>query len=90
MSPGLIDKYWFSVHTVVLGGGKPLFSDSKARIPLKLLNSTTFNSGGRWLLLRTDPVEYFGGSVHGGEIGQMEQEFCWEVLYNLYVLHVGA
>jgi hypothetical protein len=22
--------------------------------------------------------------------GQMEQQFCWEVLYNLYVLHVGA
>jgi hypothetical protein len=29
------------------------------------------------------------GTVRG-EIGQMEQQFCWEVLYNLYVLHVGA
>jgi hypothetical protein len=26
----------------------------------------------------------------GGEIGQMEQQFCWEVPYNLYGLHVGA
>jgi hypothetical protein len=24
------------------------------------------------------------------EIGQIEQQFSWEVLYNLYVLHVGA
>jgi len=27
---------------------------------------------------------------NANEIGQMEQQFCWEVLYNLYVLHVGA
>jgi len=26
----------------------------------------------------------------GGEIGQMEQQFCWEVPYNLYALPVGA
>jgi hypothetical protein len=26
----------------------------------------------------------------GGQIGPMEQQFCWEVLYNHYVLHVGA
>ena len=57
MSPGLIDEYWINFHTVVLRGGKPLFRDIKARIPLKLSNSTTFNSGSRWLLLRTDPVE---------------------------------
>jgi len=25
-----------------------------------------------------------------GQIGPMEQQFCWEVLYNHYVLHVGA
>jgi hypothetical protein len=29
------------------------------------------------------------GTVRG-EIGQMERQFCREVLYNLYVLHVGA
>src|ERR1700728_2940285 len=28
------------------------------------------------------------GSLHGGQIGPMEQQFCWEVLYNHYVLHV--
>jgi hypothetical protein len=31
-----------------------------------------------------------GVHLHGGEIVQMEQQFYWEVLYNLYVLHVGA
>lgn len=30
------------------------------------------------------------GSLHEGQIGPMEQLFCWEVLYNHYVLHVGA
>lgn len=29
-------------------------------------------------------------SLHGGEIGEMERQFCWEVLYNLNVLYVGA
>lgn len=32
----------------------------------------------------------FSDSIHRGKIGQMEQQFCWEVSYNLYVLHVGA
>jgi hypothetical protein len=29
------------------------------------------------------------GTVEG-QIGMVEQHFRWEVLYNLYVLHVGA
>jgi hypothetical protein len=39
---------------------------------------------------RTQELSHNRGSLHGSEIGQMEQQFCWEVLYNLYVLHVGA
>jgi hypothetical protein len=35
-------------------------------------------------------VSQFRGSLHGGQIGPMERQFCWEVLYNHYVLHVGA
>ena len=29
-------------------------------------------------------------TVCGDKIGPVEQQFCREVLYNLYVLHVGA
>ena len=35
-------------------------------------------------------LSQFRGSLHEGQIGRLEQQFCWEVLYNLYVLHVGA
>ena len=46
----------------------------------------------RWILAQRWFSEIYlaqFGTVRGG-IGQMEQQFCWEVLYNLYVLHVGA
>jgi hypothetical protein len=35
-------------------------------------------------------VSQFRGLLHEGQIGRIEQQFCWEVLYNHYVLHVGA
>ena len=41
----LIDECWISVHPIILGSGKPLFSDIKNRIPLKLIDTKTYSSG---------------------------------------------
>jgi dihydrofolate reductase len=41
----LIAEFVISVHPVVLGGGKPLFSDIKDKLDLLLLGSETFSSG---------------------------------------------
>jgi dihydrofolate reductase len=42
---GLIDAYRLSVHPVVLGAGKPLFSNLKERINLMLAEVKVFTSG---------------------------------------------
>lgn len=42
---GLIDLYKISVHPIVLGSGKPLFDNLKARIGLKLTDHKVFRSG---------------------------------------------
>lgn len=41
----LIDLYRISLHPVVLGGGKPLFSKVNERINLQLVTLKTFRSG---------------------------------------------
>ncbi|MFZ7945944.1 MULTISPECIES: dihydrofolate reductase family protein [Bacillaceae] len=42
---GLVDEFRLSIHPVVLGEGKPLFSDIKQRLNLKVVNTRTFSSG---------------------------------------------
>lgn len=42
---GLVDELWLSVHPIILGEGKPLFSDIKERIHLKLVNCQTYSTG---------------------------------------------
>jgi dihydrofolate reductase len=45
MNMGLVDELWLSVHPILLGSGKPLFSGILGRIPLNLLKSKTYKSG---------------------------------------------
>ena len=45
MNAGLIDEFWLSVHPIILGSGKALFSNISNRIPLKLLDTKTYSSG---------------------------------------------
>jgi len=42
---GLITEFMLSVHPIILGGGKPLFTGSKDRVELILLSSEQFSSG---------------------------------------------
>jgi dihydrofolate reductase len=42
---GLVDEYRLYVHPVLIGRGKPLFSPSEARTPLRLAESRTFGNG---------------------------------------------
>ncbi len=45
MNLGLIDELWLSVHPILLGVGKPLFSGIEKRVPLQLTDSKTYDSG---------------------------------------------
>lgn len=45
MNAGLIDELMLSVHPILLGKGKPLFSDLPSRTSLKLLDTKTYSSG---------------------------------------------
>jgi dihydrofolate reductase len=42
---GLVDELWLSVHPIILGAGKPLFSDISERIHLKLIHCQTYSTG---------------------------------------------
>jgi dihydrofolate reductase len=42
---GLIDEISLAVHPVILGAGKPLFSDIDKRINLKLIDTKTYSTG---------------------------------------------
>jgi dihydrofolate reductase len=52
METDLIDEYQFLVHPIILGSGKRFFKN-KSKVPLKLVESKTFNLG--VMLLRYKP-----------------------------------
>jgi dihydrofolate reductase len=54
MKLGLIDEYWIDVHPLILGKGKPLFTDDKNKIPFKVLTTKNFKTG--VVGLRYEPV----------------------------------
>ena len=41
----LVDEMSLAIHPIILGSGKPLFSDIKKRIPLNLIDTKTYSSG---------------------------------------------
>ena len=41
----LVDEMSLAIHPIILGSGKPLFSDIKKRIPLDLMDTKTYSSG---------------------------------------------
>ena len=45
MNLTLVDEIWLAVHPIVLGGGKPLFTDLKERVELKLMDTKTYSTG---------------------------------------------
>lgn len=45
MNLGLVDEIWLSIHPILLGSGKPLFTGISERIPLQLLESKTYETG---------------------------------------------
>jgi len=42
---GLVDELWLSIHPILLGNGKPLFTGITDRVHLKLLESKTYDTG---------------------------------------------
>jgi dihydrofolate reductase len=41
----LIDEFFIRIRPIILGAGRPIFVDSDARHPLKLVSAKTFKSG---------------------------------------------
>ena len=41
----LVDELWLSVHPIILGQGKPLFTSLTERIKLELISSKPYNTG---------------------------------------------
>lgn len=55
MKAGLVDEVRICLVPVILGGGNPLFKPAEGQIPLKLLESSTTESGA--VILRYQPVK---------------------------------
>lgn len=45
INAGMVDELWLAVHPIVLGKGKPLFSGVERRIPTKLLQTISYDTG---------------------------------------------
>jgi dihydrofolate reductase len=45
LNAGLVDELWLSVHPILLGAGKPLFSGIEKRIKTLLLESKAYSTG---------------------------------------------
>lgn len=45
MNKGLVDELWLSVHPILLGSGKPLFTGITKRTELTLIESKTYETG---------------------------------------------
>jgi len=45
LEKNLVDEMHLAVHPIILGAGKPLFSNLKERIDLELLDTTAYSSG---------------------------------------------
>jgi dihydrofolate reductase len=45
MNEGLVDELWLSVHPILLGSGKPLFSGISNRIKLTLFETKAYETG---------------------------------------------
>jgi dihydrofolate reductase len=49
---GLVDEYVFWLHPVILGKGKPLFSDNISKLDLRLITSSVYKNGVMKLILQ--------------------------------------
>jgi dihydrofolate reductase len=59
LNAGLVDEMLLALHPIVLGEGKPLFSDLSSRIKLELMESKSYDSGLvslKYAVKRNDPV----------------------------------
>jgi dihydrofolate reductase len=45
MRPGIVDEFWIKLYPVVLGPGRPLFTDLKDRTDLVVTSSRAYPSG---------------------------------------------
>jgi dihydrofolate reductase len=45
LNAGLVDELQLAVHPLLLGSGKPLFKDLEGRMPWKLADAKTYDSG---------------------------------------------
>jgi dihydrofolate reductase len=45
INANLVDELWLAVHPILLGKGKPLYSDINGRIGLQLLDTKSYNTG---------------------------------------------
>ena len=45
MNEDLVDEFMLAVHPIILGAGKPLFTNIKERKKLELIDTKTYSTG---------------------------------------------